>query len=394
MKRVLNKFRGGEKGQALMLVLILMLLGGLIIAPVLAYVGTGLKVGKEVHEERMAELYAADAGVEDASWQIIAGAPEVPEQGDPSWDYDIDMNDKDVDITIDYIEGGESIYELTYKITSTGTSDDGSSTTIESYVELVAAFRYLFDNAITSPGDVILKPGTTITGKVQYNGNLDDSDGKATITGEIIDDPIRIWPEAESLIAFYSNEDHLGGASPVPDGYQINVTGCTKDNPYPIPALYAQGSVTIKGNGWAELTGTVYVTTDLTVMPNCGVILNGEAMFAEGDIWWKPGSMLSGSGCIVAVRDLKFQPNMESKEGDYVFLLSVEGNGILKPNGDFYGSTAGNMMVEVQSNFVFEWVPYDPDNLDFPMWAPPPSDGSGGNELLIHTWEISLQQED
>ena len=66
MKRMWNKLRIGEKGQALIMVLILMLVGGLIIAPLLSYVGTGLKVGKDVHEERMDELYAADAGVEDA----------------------------------------------------------------------------------------------------------------------------------------------------------------------------------------------------------------------------------------------------------------------------------------------------------------------------------------
>jgi hypothetical protein len=69
-KRTLTKSIKDERGQALMLVLILLLLGSLIIAPMLAHISTGLKVGEEVYEEKMYRLYAADSGVEDALWEI------------------------------------------------------------------------------------------------------------------------------------------------------------------------------------------------------------------------------------------------------------------------------------------------------------------------------------
>jgi hypothetical protein len=69
-KRTSNKLIRDEKGQALVLVLILILLGGLIITPMLSHMATGLKVGKEVYEEKMYRLYAADSGVEDSLWQI------------------------------------------------------------------------------------------------------------------------------------------------------------------------------------------------------------------------------------------------------------------------------------------------------------------------------------
>jgi hypothetical protein len=69
MKKVFKKFRD-ETGQALIIVLVLMLVGGLIIAPLLSHVGSGIKTGKEVYEERMGLLYAADSGIEDALWQI------------------------------------------------------------------------------------------------------------------------------------------------------------------------------------------------------------------------------------------------------------------------------------------------------------------------------------
>jgi len=59
----------GEAGQSLMLVLILLLLGSLIIAPLLAFMGTGLKAGK-IYEEKADKAYAADAGIEDALWEL------------------------------------------------------------------------------------------------------------------------------------------------------------------------------------------------------------------------------------------------------------------------------------------------------------------------------------
>jgi hypothetical protein len=70
IKKIWHKFgKSDETGQALVLVLILLIVGALIIAPLMANIGTGLIAG-EVHEEKANALYAADAGVEDALWQI------------------------------------------------------------------------------------------------------------------------------------------------------------------------------------------------------------------------------------------------------------------------------------------------------------------------------------
>ena len=118
VKRTLNKLIRGEKGQALVIVLILILLGGLIIGPVLNYMSTGLKVGKEVYENKMYELYAADAGIEDALWYLQSDE-RLGERFDPlhygpdwtpndlSWPigpYELTdpINEKDVDVTIDH----------------------------------------------------------------------------------------------------------------------------------------------------------------------------------------------------------------------------------------------------------------------------------------------------
>lgn len=71
-----------QKGAALTLVLVLLVLGGLILAPLLGLMSAGLMAG-QVYENSMRVLYASDAGVEDGLWQI--GNVEL---ADLFYDYD------------------------------------------------------------------------------------------------------------------------------------------------------------------------------------------------------------------------------------------------------------------------------------------------------------------
>jgi len=117
MKMALNKSRRDEKGQALILVLILLLVGSVIIASLLGFMSTGLIAG-QVYEEKADELYAADAGVEDALWQIRFDQltnlfpsydPYAYYDYDPSyqWAYALtggeQVNGKDVAITMENV---------------------------------------------------------------------------------------------------------------------------------------------------------------------------------------------------------------------------------------------------------------------------------------------------
>lgn len=111
MKMILNKSIRDEKGQALILVMILLLVGGLIVTPLLSFMGTGLIAGR-VFEEKAADLYAADAGVEDGIWQIkydhlgdkFGGAYDPYDYGTPYvYPTLLDVNDRDVKVTIENI---------------------------------------------------------------------------------------------------------------------------------------------------------------------------------------------------------------------------------------------------------------------------------------------------
>jgi len=201
-----------EKGRALTIVIIL-LVGGLITFSVLAHMRTGLITG-QVYEKEMHEYYAADAGVEDAIWKIRYAGFEgdqycyPPEDDDPWF-----INNKRVEVCIDRagMEPMDGGCEYFYDIFSTATSQDDSSTTIRARVTLneettggwddiewdefdefgeedfddegnyygnvkteqnvlVIVGGTIHGNVWATDGNVILKPGATITGGVKAEG--------------------------------------------------------------------------------------------------------------------------------------------------------------------------------------------------------------------------------
>jgi hypothetical protein len=85
-----------ERGYAFLLVLLFMMVGSLVITPLLGFMGTGLKAGI-TFESKMDDLYAADAGIEDAKWQIRSGNIDSlttpisysPYDFSTSWPYDL-----------------------------------------------------------------------------------------------------------------------------------------------------------------------------------------------------------------------------------------------------------------------------------------------------------------
>jgi len=104
----------GQKGQALIAALIVLVVGSLILSPLLGLMGTGTKSG-QVTDRKVHETYAADAGVEDAMWHIRnndiekddllrevlgAGYNHYDYSSDYSYTYNSSVNDKDVAVNI------------------------------------------------------------------------------------------------------------------------------------------------------------------------------------------------------------------------------------------------------------------------------------------------------
>lgn len=99
MKKILNKLLKNEEGQVFVLALILLVVGGLIIAPLMGFMSTGLIVG-QVFEKKMDGLYAADAGVEDAMWKIKNNPPATYPD---SYELPADVNEMLVSIVMEEV---------------------------------------------------------------------------------------------------------------------------------------------------------------------------------------------------------------------------------------------------------------------------------------------------
>jgi hypothetical protein len=386
-----------EPGYATMMaILVLLFMGAIIITPILVYMDTGLEAG-QTHERRTDELYAADAGVNLAMWHLQHGGLEleigqVAEFPSEEFPAPININDKNVHVMVENVTPSEEDKPV-YQITSTAESDDtDSSTTVEAYVSPF----HLSDNAITSLSGVnIQSKSCEVHGNVQLGGTLESPgsvDPVDVIEGDIrydVDDILGIWPTPESLSGFYRRalEEELelpeGGPLPEFPDDRIDVEDFTGP-------LYRDGSLTVKktagSSGLVELEGTIYVTGDLVVEPDCTIDMNGQTIYAEGSITFQPGSTVSGSGCIVAVGYVELKPIFDSEVGDFLFAMSVEEHVELFPTkGSLYGSVAGNtgpkdigVWMEPGSIVNRTEAIGSPWLLDFP-W---------GNKLLILTYTI------
>jgi cytoskeletal protein CcmA (bactofilin family) len=174
MKRFIKRIIRDEKGRAMELVLILLTVGGLILAPMLGLMSTGLAAG-QVSEKKMAELYAADAGVEYAIWHLQQG-------GSTNDTLELTVNGKAVTVEIEELP--HDCYELaTYEITSTATSQDGSSTTVLAQVTNITLYMdelfldanagtVYWPNNVYVEGDVELSAEVHIVGDLKAGGNV------------------------------------------------------------------------------------------------------------------------------------------------------------------------------------------------------------------------------
>jgi Tfp pilus assembly protein PilX len=274
MKVAVKRLIRNEKGQAMILAVILLLVGGLVVSSLLSYMGTGLTTGT-VYEAKTAELYAADAGVEDAVWKIQN--EEVALCPNQSTNYTIDdINGRSVAVTITYVTNatGNKTITLTYHIESIATGDSGE-TKIEAYVDatlVTANYSGIMDNVVTSPCDYDLQ------GPTEVDPPEGDEHGPyANYTGD--------WPTAEMFSGMYWDDVK----DEVPYPYEtLDIKDYTTSG---IGPLYRNGTLTNKGiiNTGADgltvtLNGTVYVTGDTDIGQtdqDFTLDLNGQTIFIE-----------------------------------------------------------------------------------------------------------------
>ena len=421
MKVAVKRLIRDEKGAALVLTLVLLLVGGLIVAPLLGFMGTGIIAG-EVHEKRMDELYAADAGVEDALWRIQNGAVNLTVCYD-ELSYNItdadggvaEVNDKHVEVTITLISVWEDI-PCDYKIVSKATGD-GSGTEVEAYISGTVTYCSIMDHLVTVQEDLTPQqvedlerdlgklgiPCPTECTECEKCGKAYDynSDAYKSIPQEckgciaVYNFPGAGWPTVSDLSARYW--ENVKNETPYPSDTIDLASGDMEKGP-----LYRDSGLDIKNSSntpfTLTLTGPIYIRGDTRICYNVPgnrdmtLDLNGHTIFVASNSTGAGNEALQlgdrctikGPGVIIAVGDIYFKPNGQAGANEEpVFVLSVLGTTRVQPNIDFLGAIAGKLDVNIQSGNADVSYPtggFGPVNF--------PSLFEAKRSYSIYSWEI------
>ena len=410
-----------EKGAALTLVLVLLVVGGLILTPLLGLMRTGLSSG-QVYEKKMDELYAADAGVEDAIWRIQTNNLMF-DANNCSYPEPLTVNDRNVNVTVyredlDPTACGENI---TYQILSTARGTDGSETKIDAHVtneieyypsitDALITIQHVVDDVKQLEDDLaklnIADPPECTDCEVwcgkayDYYTEYDSIPAGCRGCVAIYNFPSLAWPSVDSLNSTYWED--VKDAVP----YYTEKLLYVKDYPDGIGPFYWDEAKTVgiqnkESDGLIlKLNGTVYTIADTEIgqSGNKGFTLdlNGHTIFAASNSSSETGSnalviggkcSVQGPGLIIAVGDIKFAPKaVIGGEDAPVFILSVDGTTDVQPSGDWWGAIAGRVDVKLGSGSTPSTT-YPADgfglgDLPFPIGV------EAGRTINIASWEI------
>jgi hypothetical protein len=353
-----------EKGQAFPLALFALAIGSLVIAPFLGHVSSGL-IGSRIYAQEINEQYSADAGVEHAIWQIKSGESEVPEGEGIELPESI-LNNKTVNVTIE--NEGEQIY----KITSTATSDNGSSTTIESYISTSTS---VFNNAITSQTDISLGKNCTVTGDIYYGGefnygkNFEHIDGEAIKGGEG-EPELPSEEENEAFAQIYKDEALDGGT------HEGNLTIPKSQGTSHLGPLYITGNLEVSKNNTLVLEGTIYVEGSINVDKDCEFAGSGSIVAVDNINLAKSNTYgTDGNSLIMSLTgNINFQKNITIE----ALIYAPNGTISFAKNSEVTGNIVGvNITADKNCSFTYDE--------DIGYWDDLPG-GAGGLEII--TWQI------
>jgi hypothetical protein len=255
VEQKMKLLKNNESGQALVLSLALLAFGSLVSVPMLTMASTSLNY-HQVIEANTLENYAADAGVEyalcqlDNNWEAYQASP---------LESNLAINDRTVNIAAEYM--GDNIY----KITSTAASNDGSNSTIESYLKVIIS---LFSDAITvTNGDVLLE-NSTINGDVYCSGDItlqgSSVNGDITENGSVEFELLDTEP--------YKTEAQSGD---IIEGNLVLGAGTHTLGP-----TYITGYLKIQNEAQVTLGGTVYVEGIEQMADNITICIEGNSSIA------------------------------------------------------------------------------------------------------------------
>lgn len=279
MKTIVKRIMRDEKGKALVLALVLLVVGGLIMVPLLGLMSTGLVSG-QVYEKKTEELYAADAGVEYAIWHLQQG-------GDVDDVLELTLNGKDVTVEIEELP--HDCYELAiYEITSTATSAEGSSTTVTAQVTNITLYMdelfldanagtVYWPNNVYVEGDVELSAEVHIVGDLKAGGNVILNQGSLIGGIVCVGGDLTLNNNATIQASVYVAGDlTLNNLALIESDLNVGGNVIITGNAQIIGGIQADGDVTVEGQG---------PLVDGNVCANGNVLVEGQNTMIDGDVY-------------------------------------------------------------------------------------------------------------
>ena len=321
----LRRMMRDQSGKILIMALVALVVGALLLTPLLGLMSAGL-MGGQVYEQKMHELYAADAGVEDAIHWLINGRPEhwgwevVVENQEWTRFLPTQINGKDVTVTI------EDLGDHEYMVTSTALDDSTHGTTVQSYLRAIA-FKVIDGcHDYNGPGDIAV--GTThikgdasitvnakVTGDLIVDGDLTMTQGGSTIEGDVsVKGSITLTQgsgEGSGIIGNVCTDQdltmhqntHITGNVLVGGDITMYNNATIDGNVFIQGDVIFEGQGTITGNVYAygditvyikhpqaAITGAVYATGTATVNPSnrSGRVMGGTHDECDPELWEPP----------------------------------------------------------------------------------------------------------
>lgn len=363
-----NVVQRREAGYALPMALVLLVVGGLFVVPSVALMFTSLESNMMV-EDADQELYAADAGTEYGLWWCIQpendGSMPANEGDISTIPFDDEVNDRTVEVTISN-EGEDG-----YKITSIATSDDGDSTTIVSYVDIIqgSSGGFLGDHAAAALGgsagcDIQLEGNSDVEGDIYANGDIclsgnAEVDGDAFATGEItISNNASVeGEEIEGAPTLEVSEIDTSGYKA-----EAQAAGCGGYTGH--PALPSSGTyvhsepvhvdgdtdLNISGNATITFEETVCADGDMNISSNATVTFEGPVKIGE-DLDISGNAKVIFGGTVYIGGNLIITTNYDVELGGTVYVV---GNISMSGNADLVGGETivadGDIILSGNSN--------------------------------------------
>ena len=203
MRRITGPKRS-EAGQLLIIVVLASAVVALIVAPLLAW-GFGAHRNAQIREVRMSKVYAADAGIEAAYYNLKFG--NATEVGNSTGNIS-NVNGYLVQYTITQTSAaGAGSYSI--RSTASDINKLTGNVTIVSHTG-TTTFANFLDNALTSYGSITLKPNDIISGSIVLNGP-DPTVGVPNVTltcqagngSQCVSHDVPDWPTTTYLESFY-----------------------------------------------------------------------------------------------------------------------------------------------------------------------------------------------